>query len=145
MWPSTRLTELPRLQHPIIQAPMLGSLTPELAAAVSGAGGLGSLGFGWGTIEVAETGLAALRSLTTAPFNLNFFVTGDAPPQSADDRARMGVRLAPFYEELGAGEVPDPPSSPQRPGFDIAILDLIARERPSVVVPRQHTGMALVL
>ena len=34
------------IEHPIIQAPMAGVSTPEMAAAVSNAGGLGSIGVG---------------------------------------------------------------------------------------------------
>ncbi|MEM9765946.1 MAG: nitronate monooxygenase, partial [Pseudomonadota bacterium] len=41
-WPSERLTGLLGIQHPIIQAPMAGSTGPEIAVAVSNAGGLGS-------------------------------------------------------------------------------------------------------
>jgi nitronate monooxygenase len=37
------LTALLGIEHPLIQAPMGGAATPALAAAVSGAGGLGSL------------------------------------------------------------------------------------------------------
>ena len=43
-WKSNKLTELLGIHVPIIQAPMAGSTTPELAAAVTNAGGLGSLG-----------------------------------------------------------------------------------------------------
>ena len=43
-WKSNKLTELLGIELPIIQAPMAGSTTPELAAAVTNAGGLGSLG-----------------------------------------------------------------------------------------------------
>ncbi len=46
MWPDSRLSDLLKIEHPIIQAPMAGSATPALAAAVSNAGGLGSLGCG---------------------------------------------------------------------------------------------------
>ncbi len=111
---------------------MLGSVTPELAAAVSAAGGLGSLGFGFGTVEAVEAGLAALRAKTNAPFNLNFFVMDNAV-QDATDRARMREWLMPFYRELGAGEVPDPPCPERRTGFDPALVDLLVRERPAVV------------
>ena len=38
-----RFTRLLGIQQPIIQAPMLGVSTPALAAAVSNAGGLGSI------------------------------------------------------------------------------------------------------
>ncbi|TIR57094.1 MAG: hypothetical protein E5X17_03935, partial [Mesorhizobium sp.] len=41
VWPNRRLCDLLKIEHPIIQAPMAGSATPELAAAVSNAGGLG--------------------------------------------------------------------------------------------------------
>ena len=42
------------LDLPVIQAPMAGVSTPELAAAVSNAGGLGSLGLGASTVAQAE-------------------------------------------------------------------------------------------
>jgi len=43
-WTDRRLIDLFRIRHPIIQAPMAGRATPELASEVSRAGGLGSLG-----------------------------------------------------------------------------------------------------
>ena len=42
------------IRFPIIQAPMAGVSTPELAAAVSNAGGLGSLGIGASTMNQAR-------------------------------------------------------------------------------------------
>jgi nitronate monooxygenase len=45
---STRFTELLGVRHPIVLAPMGGSAGGALAAAVSGAGGLGLLGSGNG-------------------------------------------------------------------------------------------------
>jgi nitronate monooxygenase len=43
-WHHSALTELLGIEHPIVQAPMASVTTPALAAAVSEAGGLGSLG-----------------------------------------------------------------------------------------------------
>ena len=43
---STKLLELLQIDAPIIQAPMAGVSTPEMAAAVSNAGALGSVGVG---------------------------------------------------------------------------------------------------
>ena len=40
----TRLTELLGIRHPIVLGGMSGATTAELVAAVSGAGGLGTLG-----------------------------------------------------------------------------------------------------
>ena len=42
-WRNRRIIELFGIDTPIIQAPMAGASTPELAIAVSEAGGLGSL------------------------------------------------------------------------------------------------------
>ncbi|MBV8919022.1 nitronate monooxygenase, partial [Bradyrhizobium sp.] len=44
MWPDRRLIELFAIEHPLILAPMAGLGTVGLAAAVSAAGGLGSIG-----------------------------------------------------------------------------------------------------
>lgn len=45
MTSDTRATRMLGIEHPIVQAPMAGGpTTPELVAAVSNAGGLGSLG-----------------------------------------------------------------------------------------------------
>jgi nitronate monooxygenase len=42
MWNDQRLLDLLDIEHPIIQAPMAGSTTSELVAAVNGAGALGT-------------------------------------------------------------------------------------------------------
>ena len=42
-WPDRRILDLLGIDLPILQAPMAGSSTPEMAIAVSEAGGLGSL------------------------------------------------------------------------------------------------------
>lgn len=51
MWNKTEVTQQLGIQYPIIQAPMAGSTTPELVAAVSNGGGLGSIGAGYYTPE----------------------------------------------------------------------------------------------
>ena len=47
------LLELLGIDWPIVQAPMAGTSTPEMAAAVSNAGGLGSSGVGAMTAKAA--------------------------------------------------------------------------------------------
>jgi len=42
MWNDQRLLHLLEIEHPILQAPMAGSTTRELVAAVNGAGRLGA-------------------------------------------------------------------------------------------------------
>lgn len=61
------------IHHPIIQAPMVGVSTPQLAAAVSNAGALGSIGLGASTVAQARTQMQQTRALTDRPFNVNLF------------------------------------------------------------------------
>lgn len=58
---------------PIVQAPMAGVSTPALAAAVSEAGGLGSLGLGAMSVEAARAAIHETRRLTGRPFSVNLF------------------------------------------------------------------------
>jgi hypothetical protein len=41
-WPNRRLLDLLKIEHPIIQAPMGGAVSPSMPVAVCGSGGLGS-------------------------------------------------------------------------------------------------------
>jgi hypothetical protein len=41
-WPNKRLIDLFKIEHPIVQAPMGGHISPDMPVAVSGSGGLGS-------------------------------------------------------------------------------------------------------
>ena len=58
---------------PIIQAPMAGVQASAMAVAVSNAGGLGSLPCAMLTLDVMKRELAAIRTQTDKPFNVNFF------------------------------------------------------------------------
>jgi nitronate monooxygenase len=131
MWPRTRLTELLGLSCPIVQAPMAGSDSPELAAAVANAGGLGSLGCGRSDPGAIAGLVARMRAATNGAFNLNFF----AHPAPRVDEARMQAalaRLAPYYGELGV-DPPEPPPPPHEPGFtDDALAALLAAPPPVV-------------
>lgn len=68
------LIERLSLKHSIFLAPMAGVSTPELAAEVSNAGALGSLGLGANTVEQAREQILKTQQLTRQPFQLNFFV-----------------------------------------------------------------------
>lgn len=87
------------MQRPIIQAPMTGSDTPALAAAVSRAGGLGSLGCGARSPVAMREAAAAVRAATDQPFAMNLFVLDTPSPDAAEVRAAL-ERLAPLYERL---------------------------------------------
>lgn len=71
-WPRTRLTELLGTDVALIQAPMAGgATTPELVAAVCGAGAMGSLGAAQLDPDTIRETIAAVRKLTDRPFAVN--------------------------------------------------------------------------
>jgi len=71
----TQVTKLLKIRLPIIQAPMAGgATTPELVAAVSNAGGLGSLGAGYMTAAEIRKAIQQIRQLTNNPFSVNLFI-----------------------------------------------------------------------
>ncbi|HWU04853.1 MAG TPA: nitronate monooxygenase [Streptomyces sp.] len=70
---SLALTDLCR--HPIVQAPMAGGVSrPELAAAVTEAGGLGFLAAGYKTADGMYNEVKQLRRMTGRPFGVNLFM-----------------------------------------------------------------------
>lgn len=96
---SNRLTQQLDIDYPIIQAPMAGVSTPELAAAVSDAGALGSLGLGSSSVAQAEALINQTRRLTTRPFNVNLFCHAPAvrdPQREAQWIERLGPEFARF-------------------------------------------------
>ena len=130
MWPRSDFTGLLGIEHPIVQAPMAGSATPALAAAVSNAGGLGSLGCGSMSLDDLKAAADALRSMTNRPFNLNFFTHAPARANpEADAQARALV--SPFYDDLGLGAAPSASVS-SFPPFGAKTLSLVLEIRPAV-------------
>lgn len=97
-----------------------GPSTPELAAAVSNAGGVGFLAAGYKAPEQVEREIAATRRLTDRPFGVNVFVPGE--PSDPDVYGDYVASLGP-----GAGE----------PRYDDdhwdAKLELIRATRPAIV------------
>src|SRR5215210_2674127 len=74
---NTRVTKMLGVETPIVQAPMAGGpTTPELVAAVSNAGGLGSLGAAYLQPTQLDEAIRAIRALTDRPFAVNLFAGG---------------------------------------------------------------------
>lgn len=92
--------------HPIIHAPMAGVGTPQLAAAVSNAGALGSLGIGASTAAQARAAIEETRALTDKAININVFCHAPAHRDAALESAWL-AHLAPLFAEAGAA----PPST----------------------------------
>jgi len=70
----TPFCKLVGIAHPIIQAPIWPAASPELAAAVCNAGGLGSIAAIFGTAARIKEHIAKLRDLTDRPFAVNHVV-----------------------------------------------------------------------
>ncbi len=105
---------LPELLIPIIAAPMLGASTPQMVAAVSQAGGLGTIAPGLSGEAMAQAA-AAVRAATDRPFAMNLFVL-EAAAADPQQLARALAHLAPYYAALGL----PPPTVPTRWAEDFA-------------------------
>ncbi|MFL6290931.1 MAG: NAD(P)H-dependent flavin oxidoreductase [Thermoanaerobaculia bacterium] len=114
MWTSTRFTERFGCRCPIVQGPMGGGAsTPELVAAVSNAGGLGSLGCYHLEPAAILRAAADIRRLTDRPFNLNLWIPRDREDEGslgASEAARALARLQPYRDELGLPPLAEPPA-----------------------------------
>ncbi|WP_034269359.1 NAD(P)H-dependent flavin oxidoreductase [Haloechinothrix halophila] len=113
--------DLTELRTPIVAAPMAGGTsTPELAAAVGRAGGLGFLAAGYATPQALAARIRELRERSDAPFGVNLFVPGPVPDVAS---------IAAYREELAAEaarydvDLPEPdPSDDDRWDEKIALL-----------------------
>jgi nitronate monooxygenase len=93
-WRDTALSRLLGVRLPVVQAPMAGGLsTPRLAAAVSQAGGLGSVAGAMLGPEALRAAIAETRALTDRPFAVNLFapLPPPAPDRVAEWAALTGV------------------------------------------------------
>ncbi|HAT32873.1 MAG TPA: 2-nitropropane dioxygenase [Janthinobacterium sp.] len=116
-------------QHPIVQGPMAGGAsTPALVAAVSNAGGLGSLAISLLTPEAMQAQIAQIRALTDKPFALNLFVQ-KTPAPDADELARATQLLRPVLDALAWPDLPIP--AKWNEDFE-AQFDVLLAARPAV-------------
>ncbi len=129
---SPKLLELLEIDAPIIQAPMAGVSTPEMAAAVSNAGGLGSIGVGATNAAGAQQMIAAFRARSRRSLNVNVFCHAPARADAARE-SRWLELLQPEFTRLGA----TPPATLKEiyRSFveDDAMLAMLLAERPRVV------------
>jgi enoyl-[acyl-carrier protein] reductase II len=70
----TPVCDLLGIEVPIMQAAIWPATAPELVAAVSGAGGLGSIGAVFESAESIQTQMARVREITPRPFAVNHVV-----------------------------------------------------------------------
>lgn len=104
MWNQTKITELLGIRYPILLGPMGGNFsTPELLAAVSNAGGLGSFGaYTLSPEEILEAD-KAIKARTNKPYNINLWVSdvderlSNYPAESLEQVKRL---FKPYFDEL---------------------------------------------
>jgi len=120
------------LDHPIIQAPMAGTSTPALAAAVCNAGALGSLGLGSVNAVEGRAMIEATNALTNRAFNVNLFCHRPAVPDPARE-ARWIETLKPEFAKFGASPPPHLTEIYKSFVSDDAMLAMLLQIRPRIV------------
>ncbi|CAH0267112.1 Nitronate monooxygenase [Pseudomonas sp. Bi70] len=117
---------------PIIQAPMAGTATPALAAAVSNAGGLGSISIAAVQAEAGRQMIRETRAATRKPFNINVFCHRLSVADAEKQQAWL-AHLQPYFAEFGAAApeaIRDIYCSFQE---DEGQLQVLLEERPPIV------------
>lgn len=112
LW-STPFTRATAVELPIVQAPMAGSVTPALVAAVANAGALGSYPAGYTPPAEIATAVTAIRERTSRPFAVNLFAP--LPADRVPDARPMLEVIARLHAELGLGA----PSLAAHPPLDL--------------------------
>jgi nitronate monooxygenase len=128
------------IQHPIVQAPMAGgSDTPALAAAVSNAGGLGSLGVSYLTPDQIAESMRQVRARTDRPFNTNLFARAPESGPQIDPRPMLAL-LAEIHEAFGlpAPVLPVLPADPFPDQFQAVLEALPAVFSFTFGIPRRE-------
>jgi nitronate monooxygenase len=136
---TAHLLELLKIELPIVQAPMAGISPPAMAAAVSDAGGLGSIGVGAAGVAGGRKMIAEVRARSAKPLNVNVFAHRPARKDAAKEKSWI-ERLQPCFEQLGSA----PPQALDEIytsfAVDDAMLAMLIDERPTVV--SLHFGLA---
>ena len=92
----TVLRERLGIEVPIIQAAIANAACPALAAAVSNAGGLGMLQFGWRAPEAILEQMSSTQVLTRRPFGAGFVL--DRPQEERVEAALIaGARIISLF------------------------------------------------
>jgi nitronate monooxygenase len=117
---------------PIIQAPMAGVSSPALAAAVSNAGALGSIGVGAVDARGAREMIAAVRERSRRSLNVNVFCHRPATADPAVEAAWLD-HLRPHFAQFDTE--PPPALEEIYTSFvaDDALLAALIADRPRIV------------
>jgi enoyl-[acyl-carrier protein] reductase II len=80
----TKITKLLGIKYPVFQGGMAWVSTPSLVAAVSNAGGLGVLGSGSMSGDIARAQIRKIKSLTDKPFGVNIMLMMESSKEVID-------------------------------------------------------------
>lgn len=100
---ATTFTRMMGIRFPIVGAPMFLVSSPGLVAAVSNAGGLGSIPtLNFRTGAALKEGLAEIRRLTERPYAVNIIVNRANPRKDDDARICLDAGVPAFITSLGS-------------------------------------------
>lgn len=148
---NTALTRNFAIDHPIIQAGMSSDCGAPLAAAVSNAGGLGTIGSLGRTPENLEQELATMRGATSRPWSVNV-VTFDWSP-FAESLLDVAIRARPPVVTLSFGNTLPALEKCRAAGLQamvqvqtFGIAQAVVAARPSAIIVQGneaggHTGL----
>ena len=101
---TSRVIDTLQIKYPIIQAGMAGAITtPELVAAVSNSGGLGTLGAGYMSPEQIREAIYKIRERTDKPFGVNLLLTKEIQIEEEKINLAKGL-LSGVNREFGIEE-----------------------------------------
>lgn len=129
-WFKNTLTKSLNIKYPIIQAPMASAASIELAAAVSNAGGLGSLGLSYYKFEDILSDYKSLLRKTNHSINLNFFTHKN--PKKNDIQAKKYMNeMQKYFSEYNIPIIPNLINTTEP--FNSEHLELLLKMNPKVV------------
>ncbi len=118
------------IEIPIIQAPMAGVQNWQLAAAVSKAGGLGSIPCGMLSPEQVRTEIDHFIANCDRPYNLNFFC--HSMPAVDEQALKNWQRELQHYYDSLAVSPPDKITGLRLP-FDNRVADILEAYKPPII------------
>ena len=129
-WFQNNFTKALNIKFPIIQAPMASAASVELAAAVSNAGGLGSLGLSYHKIENILPDYNKVLNKTNQSINLNFMTHKE--PRKNDIKAQKYMNeVKKYYVEYNIPNIPSLVNTTET--FNEEHLELLLKMNPKVV------------
>src|SRR5690606_17616246 len=115
MWNNTRVTQLLRINYPIVQGPFGGNFSSaRLVATVSNLGGMGSFGLNAYDAEEILKVNADIKALTANPYALNLWVPLKEDPAANYGREEFNLlkkHFTPYFDALNIPMPEEPEAS----------------------------------